>query len=312
MKICMVGLGSIGKRHVGNLVKVLKKRKIEYRIDALRSSHLGISRELNEVIDKEYFRYEDMPNDYDVIFITNPTIMHYDTIRQTVSKTRNMFIEKPVFDSIGYDMGALSLRTDGVYYVACPLRHKSIIKYLKHTVIKNEKVIAVRIISTSYLPAWRKGVDYRNVYSTKKELGGGVSLDLIHEWDYAIELFGQPDKVLNMKEHLSQLDIDSDDISVYIAKYPNMLLEMHLDYIGQKTERLVQIFTDNKRIDADIISNIIYEYENNELISKKEFPIEDFYINEIEYFIDCLEGDKPNMNTVQKAYNTLRIALAEG
>ena len=54
------------------------------------------------------------------------------------------------------------------------------------------------------------GVDYRTVYSAHKAMGGGVTIDLIHEWDYLVELFGVPDKLYNFKGTYSDLEIDSD------------------------------------------------------------------------------------------------------
>ena len=56
-----------------------------------------------------------------------------------------------------------------------------------------------RVICSSYLPDWRPGVDYRTVYSAHKAMGGGVTIDLIHEWDYLVELFGVPEQLYNFK-----------------------------------------------------------------------------------------------------------------
>lgn len=307
----MIGLGSIGKRHLCNLTKALEKRNIVYHIDALRSNHRELEEKWNNVICQQYYRVDDMPEDYDITFITNPTSLHYDTIKKVMHKTKHMFIEKPIFETDSYDVDSLCWKPDCIYYVACPLRHKSIMRYIKEHIVIQEKIISIRVISSSYLPAWRENIDYRNVYSAKKSLGGGVTKDLIHEWDYIIDLFGIPDKVLHMSDHISDLEIDSDDISLYIARYPSMFLEIHLDYIGHKTERMLQLFTVNKRIDVDLIKNIVYMYKNNILIDKYEFPQEDFYMNEMEYFLNCVEGKTANINTVENAYQVLKIAVTE-
>ena len=37
---------------------------------------------------------------YDIIFITNPTNLHHKTIENLKFKTKNLFIEKPIFDKI--------------------------------------------------------------------------------------------------------------------------------------------------------------------------------------------------------------------
>lgn len=309
MKICMIGLGSIGKRHIRNIHIVLKSRNINFQIDALRSSNKRLDEEIKELVTCEYFKIENLPDDYDVIFITNPTTLHFDTIRCVVSKTKHMFIEKPVFEHCDHDLKKLGLVAGNTYYVACPLRHKSIMKYVKEVIIPQEEIVSCRLISSSYLPDWRKGVDYKKNYSAIKALGGGVVRDLIHEWDYAIYLFGMPKNVYGMNGKFSNLEIDSDDIAVYIAKYENMLMEIHLDYIGQKTERMLQIFSNSERIDVDLINNEVHEYKNNQLVNRKTFEDEDCYLNEMKYFIDCVCGEEKNFNSIYDGVKTLKIAL---
>lgn len=308
MKICMIGLGSIGKRHLLNLRKVLDQRNIDYQIDALRSGRTELAEEIVCLINEQYYKVEELPNDYDVIFITTPTYLHYMMINLVSNKTKNMFIEKPVFDNCNYELSRLELNPNGIYYVACPLRYKTILQYIKQKIIPSEKVISCRIISSSYLPEWRKNVDYRKVYSSYRKMGGGVTRDLIHEWDYVIYLFGLPEQVFNINDHMSDLEIDSDDISVYIAKYEQMLLEIHLDYFGRKKERVMQLFTNEKRIDIDLVKNRIVEYGTDGILLEKDFPQEDFYINEMEYFWDCIEGKKENDNSIEDAFETLKIA----
>ena len=92
MKICMIGLGSIGQRHMVNIRQILEKRRIPFTIDAMRSSRHELPEKIEEVLDNRYFSYEELPSDYDVIFITNPTSEHYHTIRQVSNKTKAMFI----------------------------------------------------------------------------------------------------------------------------------------------------------------------------------------------------------------------------
>ena len=305
----MIGLGSIGKRHIRNIHIVLKSRNINFQIDALRSSNKRLDEEIKELVTCEYFKIENLPDDYDVIFITNPTTLHFDTIRCVVSKTKHMFIEKPVFEHCDHDLKKLGLVAGNTYYVACPLRHKSIMKYVKEVIIPQEEIVSCRLISSSYLPDWRKGVDYKKNYSAIKALGGGVVRDLIHEWDYAIYLFGMPKNVYGMNGKFSNLEIDSDDIAVYIAKYENMLMEIHLDYIGQKTERMLQIFSNSERIDVDLINNEVHEYKNNQLVNRKTFEDEDCYLNEMKYFIDCVCGEEKNFNSIYDGVKTLKIAL---
>lgn len=306
-KIAVVGLGSIGKRHIKNIDKVLKERNVKYSIDIIRRDVTKeIDSEIGSCISDIYSEESDIPTDYDVIFITNPTNLHYDTILKYKNNTSNMFIEKPVFDRTNLRVSELDLKEDGIYYVACPLRYCKVIQYIKNN-IDIAKVHSLRAICSSYLPNWRPNVDYRKTYSANIEQGGGVSIDLIHEWDYIMYLFGKPKEVVNYRGKFSNLEISSDDLSIYIAKYDNMLAELHLDYFGRKTIRELQLFTDEETIIADMSNSEIRYLEADRIIKFKE-ERDSYQIKEIEHFFDMIEKGKKNDNDIFTALESLKIA----
>lgn len=306
MRICIVGLGSIGIRHIKNLLCIGQMRNIRMDIDALRSGKKNIDISIKKAIQKEYYDIDNLPEDYDIIFITNPTNMHFEMLSKIINKTKHVFIEKPVFDHCDYDIHDLNLIPGNIYYVACPLRYTPVIRHLKK-IISSEVIYSVRAISSSYLPSWRKNVDYRTIYSAKKSMGGGVSLDLIHEWDYLIYLFGFPEKVLNLKGKYSGLEIDSDDISIYLAQYKDKLVEVHLDYFGRNTVRRLELLCKEYVIYADFIEQKIeFIGEKNDIL---KFELEDCYINEMNYFFDIIMNHAENSNDINIAYQTLRTVL---
>jgi len=306
-KIAMIGLGSIGKRHLINIDEVLKNRGINYSIDLIRrKSSNELDKPLEKLISNAFTEDEDIPNDYDVMFITNPTHLHYDTIKKYSSKSKNMFIEKPVFDKVSVNLSDLNLTLDGIYYVACPLRYTEVIQYVKNK-IDLENIYSVRAICSSYLPEWRPSVDYRATYSAHLEQGGGVSIDLIHEWDYMMYLFGKPQNVKNYRGKFSKLEIDSDDLSIYIAEYEKMLAEVHLDYFGRKPIRELQLFTPEDTIVADIVNSEVRFLKENKTIQFNE-DRNSYQIKEIENFFDIIEGRNSNENCISTALATLKIA----
>lgn len=306
-KIAIIGLGSIGKRHLINIDKVLKNRGINYSIDLIRrKSSNELDKPLEKLISNVFTEDEDIPNDYDVMFITNSTHLHYDTIKRYSSRSKNMFIEKPVFDKVSVNLSDLNLNLDGIYYVACPLRYTEVIQYVKNE-IDLENIYSVRAICSSYLPDWRPSVDYRATYSANLEQGGGVSIDLIHEWDYMMYLFGKPQNVRNYHGKFSKLEIDSDDLSIYIAEYEKMLAEVHLDYFGRKPIRELQLFTPEDTIVADIVNSEVRFLKENKTIQFKE-DRNSYQIKEIENFFDIIEGRNSNENCISTALATLRIA----
>lgn len=306
-KIAIIGLGSIGTRHLHNIVRVLGERETSFTIDLIRSGKgKELDNETKRLINEVFYSYDEVPDDYDVIFVTNPTNLHFETIKKYVTKTKHMFIEKPIFDRTDVLIEELFLKNDSIYYVACPLRYTSVIQYLKNHV-DLDRVFCARVICSSYLPDWRPGSDYRTIYSAHKNQGGGVSIDLIHEWDYLHYLFGEPKQIYNIKGKFSNLEIDSDDLSIYIARYENMATEVHLDYFGRKPIREIQLFTDEETIVGDFINNEIRYLKSGKRMVFNESR-DDYQCKEIKYFFDIIEGKEINHNNMEFALKTLKIA----
>lgn len=311
--IAFVGVGSIGKRHLLNVCNLLESRGDTYSIDLYRSD---LSNELPESITSKVNR-QILNNQlleentlYDVIFVTNPTSMHRETIKKFAAHTNSFFIEKPVFDSNTDEDAVLIEQTkDVISYVACPLRYTPALQYVKNHVDVS-KAIAVRAISSSYLPDWRPGQDYRKCYSAHRNLGGGVGIDLIHEWDYISSFWGLPQIVYSIQEHISSLEIDSDDIAIYIARSGNTTIELHLDYFGRSVIRTLEIYMPDDTIRCDIESGKI-EYLKEGRIINLDTERNDYQVAEIEHFFDIIDGKIINDSTIEHACNVLKLAKGE-
>ena len=305
MKVCFFGLGSIGTRHCLNLRKICEEAGIPLEIHALRSSHRPTREALKQIPIRDLYSPAEMDERYDAIFITNPTALHYETLRQTGDRSRYFFIEKPVFENEDEDLSKLPLATDAVIYVAAPLRYTRVIREAR-AFVKEHRIYSARAISSSYLPDWRPGQDYRQTYSARKELGGGVSIDLIHEWDYLSLLFGTPKRVYSMMGRYSELEIDSDDLAVYIAEYENCLAEVHLDYFGRKTRRELELYTKAGCWVFDIAHACVTAPDGR----TEQYPEEanEKYLQEMRYFLSLiLEKATTSENTISHACEVLRI-----
>lgn len=284
LKVCFVGIGSIAKRHIANLHQVCDERGVEIQIDAFRRKL-----ETAEGVTNVYNDINEVPSGYDCIFITNPTEQHLNTLKIFHNKGKHFFIEKPLVSlSQIEDAQKFNLKDDSIYYVACPLRYCSVIKFIKEN-ISPDDVISIRSISSSYLPEWRPGTDYRKTYSAHREMGGGVSIDLIHEWDYLTYLFGWPTKVICLTGKKSELEIDSDDYAIYLAELEDKIIELHLDYFGRKNIREIQLFTKTDTIIGNINDESIH-FLNTQ--TKIDFGEErnDFQKREITHFLDLISG----------------------
>ena len=306
MKVLFVGLGSIGTRHLNNLFSVTRKMNIEITVDALRSSSRELPDDINKLISKQIIgdRVDDI---YDVIFITNPTALHFDTIKKLANNGKAFFIEKPIFSQLQDTAEGAGL-SGKIAYIAAPMRWCGVYLALKKELV-DKNPYSARILCSSYLPEWRPNVDYRKVYSASRELGGGVTIDLIHEIDYMVDLFGYPLEMHNFKGTYSQLEIDSDDISIYIARYKNMLAEIHLDYFGRQYRRSAEFFVQDGTITADFGAGTLTLTDGSVLDLQEE--VNERYIREMEYFLELLQNNKESINSAKAAVATLKLTMGE-
>jgi len=304
MKFLFIGLGSISAKHIKDLAAIAIERGIKCEITVLRRKTDELPQDLLVYNITQITEFDGAL--YDVAFITNPTNLHYQVLEQLKGKAKFYFIEKPIFENCDYDWHELGI-TEKNAYVACPMRHTMVYKKLKEIVDKNQ-VFSARLICSSYLPEWRQDIDYRKNYSAIKALGGGVTLDLIHELDYMVGLFGLPEKVLNVRGKYSDLEIDSDDLSVYIAQYKDKICEVHLDYFGRKYRRTAEIFTSHGTYVADFKTEKI-DQPDGTVINCCEKGKTGLY-DEMEYFIDFITGKAPeNINSPGHGFEVLKITL---
>lgn len=306
LDVCFVGIGSIAKRHIKNLNDICKEDGIDLSIDAVTRSGKITDSLMAEYINCAYSKISEVSKIYDAVFITNPTVLHISTLEEISEKGKNFFIEKPI-SSVNQVESAKAYRckSNAVYYVACPLRYNAVIQYIKEN-INADDVISVRSISSSYLPDWRPNQDYRDTYSAHKDLGGGVAIDLIHEWDYLTFLFGTPKSVKSYVGKKSQLEIDSEDYAIYIAEYNDKIVELHLDYFGRRTIREIMLFTVEETIIGDIANNKILFLKCGKQLDFNE-ERDDYQKRELKHFLDMIDGRIGQDSTISHAIDVLRL-----
>lgn len=305
MKVLFIGMGSIGTRHIKNLLSVVDDRE-KLQIDVFRATHYPLDDSIRSYITNEYYHIEDVTPGYGAIFITNPTSLHIETLKRFKDYGDCFFIEKPITDDCTKsDSGLIAELSDKIVYVACPLRYSKVLKMAKK-IAESQAIYVARSISSSYLPGWRPNVDYRQCYSAHKSLGGGVKIDLIHEWDYLTDMFGFPQKCWIAEGHYSKLEINCEDVALYIAEYPKMLAEVHIDYFGRYPQRYLELFGETITWRFDILNNQIFQ--NGVVTETFSEEANDKYVAEMEFFCQLMQGKVSNTNDMQKALQVLDLA----
>jgi len=303
MKVLIIGLGSIAKKHIAAIIQLEEAAEIF----ALRSNHKSKSN-ISEVID--VYDINDMAvKDLDFILISNPTSEHFSTIQKLAEFNKPLFIEKPLFSQINEETEALvdNIEKKGFpTYVACNLRFLDCIKELKN-LLKKERINEVNVYCGSFLPDWRSGVDFRKVYSANKEMGGGVHIDLIHELDYVYWLFGEPNQTNSFFTNVSSLNISSYDYANYLWTYKNFSASIILNYFRKEAKRSIEVVTDNGIYYVDLLKNSI-EFNNNCIFASQR-KIADTYSSQMEFFCENILKGKKKFNTIKEANTILELCM---
>ena len=133
--IAFVGMGSIGRRHLMNVCQLITSQGNTFSIDLYRNSIINnLSDEIKILISNQYLCSQDVQQEYDMVFITNPTSLHLDTALKFRPFTKALFIEKPVFKSMDVDERTVAFLDEISSYVACPLRYNPVLQYVKQNV----------------------------------------------------------------------------------------------------------------------------------------------------------------------------------
>ena len=248
MKIILIGLGSIGQRHLRNIVNLgYNSITVVTRngILPLEFSHLRVFTSLDDALSAESF---------EAAIICTPTAFHVDSLKELLgSKISNIYIEKPVSHSLNGMSELLSLAkqyTNNIvigYDLHFDPGMQKVKKMLEDEVIG--KVVSVNAQVGQYLPDWRPHEDYRQGMSAKLATGGGVMLDLVHEFDYLLWLFGKVKSIACQYTNSGALEIETEDASDVLLRFQNGIIgTIHLDYLQPKLIRNCMITGSNGTI----------------------------------------------------------------
>ncbi|SDM87925.1 Predicted dehydrogenase [Daejeonella rubra] len=306
MNILIIGLGSIAGKHI-HVLKELIGSDLSFfalRSDVNQTEMPGV---------KNIYSIDELNEKIDFAIISNPTYSHFETINMMIEYSIPLFIEKPIVSKIeDAEILLKPLNDSNIFtYVGCNLRFHPCIKYLKNYLsFERVKTInEVNVYSGSYLPDWRPGKDYRTIYSASKDLGGGVHLDLFHEFDYIVWLLGQPDQVRSTRKSCSTLKIDAVDYANYCLGYPGFSVSIILNYYRRKSKRTIEIVFENETWTVDLINNTIKDDQNSIIFEAEDFVMMNSYYDQMKYFIDHLTKKQTPMNTFAESAQILKICF---
>ena len=322
----MVGLGSIGQRHLRN-IRRLYGESVEimaYRVRGLQRTFSDDMKIRENVVLENEFNiksFSDLDQALlehpDIAFITNITSKHIECAIKCAEAGCHLFIEKPLsFDLNGVKQLQQIVKAKNlVVFMGFQNRYHPCVKYLKNVVENNElgDLIAVNIEVGERLTSMHRYENYADTYMARKDMGGGIVLNqLIHEIDYITDILGAPSSVYAVSNKNNPLNVDVEDNTTAIYDIRGIPVCMHCDFMQFPPVRRCKVIGSKDYITIDLLNNKISRSINDEIqeINFSDFQRNDMFIKELEEFMDCVSAHKTPNTSLHTGINTLTVALA--
>jgi len=319
MRVLIVGLGSIGRRHIDNLRCIDKDAFIVvWHQSPGRSDQDAAIPAVDSVV---YDIEGALAQKPEMAFVTGPATLHVETALVLARQGIDLFIEKPLADSLRgvEDLLDECCKRSLVLMVGYNFRFCQSMLGLREALISGGvgRVLGVRAEVGQFLPDWRPGVDYRGTVSARLDLGGGVILELSHELDYIRWLIGEVEAVSARAEHVSDLEIDVEDMAEIVLKFRcGAIGSVHLDMVQRSPVRACRIIGSEGTLLWDGIRHRVDWFSAQTGNWSSLYRDEDMdcsrgmYIDEVRHFLDCVKNRQTPLVTGEDGRRALEIALA--
>jgi len=258
-----------------------------------------------------------------VVFVTNPSSLHVDITRRALDAGAHVLVEKPLSHSlVGVaDLVRESASRKLVGYVAYQLRFhpgfQRTAEVLKQGLL-GRPLFAEAVVG-EHLPSFHPYEDYRRMYASRRDLGGGVTLSQIHEIDLLIALLGRPERVFSLGGKLSNLEVDVDDVSSSLLEFRGsegrvLPVRLHQDFVQRPGQRHCVLVGDAGKLEWSLSGRSLRRWSaTGELVETHDYstlPRNQLFEAELLHFLDCVErGETPNVSLASGA-ESLAVALS--
>lgn len=315
MRFLIAGLGSIGRRHLRNLLALGMKDIVLYR------THLG-------TIDDDEFNQFTVETDLqaalahkpDGVIISNPTALHLEVAIPAAEMGCSLLIEKPIshnLENIPKLEKALS-KHGGQALVGFQFRFHPTLQRVAGWLQQGEigHPLAFHAQWGEYLPDWHPWEDYRKGYAARADLGGGVVRTLCHPLDYLRWFFGDPCALWAFTGKVSKLELQVEDTAEIGIRFDKGAVgTLHLDYYRRPPLHRLDITGSKGAIEWVNHTGVarIYRVETDaweSCLPPEGFERNDLFLAELRHFIDVVKKEAKPICTLDDGIKVQKLVDA--
>jgi predicted dehydrogenase len=316
MRFLIAGFGSIGRRHFRNLLALG-----EYDIVFLRSHRSTLPDEEIADFPVETDLTTALAYKPDAVIISNPTAFHLNIAIPAAEMGCHLFIEKPISHSLeGVDqLRSAVANGGGKVFTAFQFRFHPGLQYIQKLIDGRSPIgypLSVRAHWGEYLPDWHPWEDYRQGYSARPELGGGVILTLCHPLDYLRWILGEVNALWAFTSNQSDLHLQVEDTAEIGLRFENGAIgSVQLNYTQQPPSHNLEIVGtkgtirwDNADGNVRVFGAEVGEWET--ISAPESFERNDLFISEMRHFLQIIRGKAKSLSDLDDGIASLRLAVS--
>lgn len=315
MKFLIVGMGSIGRRHMRNLINLGERDII-----LLRTHRSTLPDDDLTSYPTETRLEEALSHKPDAVIVSNPTSLHLEVAIPAALAGCHLLLEKPISHSMDrVDELCQSVEIgDGKVLVGYQYRFHPGLQKVKDLLMDGVigRPLSVRAHWGEYLPGWHPWEDYHLSYSARADLGGGVILTLSHPLDYLRWLFGDVSEVWAFSGTLGDLDLKIEDTAEIGLRFSSGVLgSVHLDYNQQPPNHYLKLIgTEGTLIWEYAHGGVkLFNSEGDEwrtIPLPKNFERNDMFLTEMCHFISLIQDKEESFCSLLDGVRALELAIA--
>jgi predicted dehydrogenase len=324
MRILVAGLGAIGQRHARNLrglygdgleLLALRRRRLPHVVtDTLqREDSRNVESELNVTVFADLD--EALAARPDAVFVCTPSSQHLEIAQRAADAGCHLFIEKPLSHTFdGVERLRQTVTEKGlVTVVGCQWRYHPCVRWLREVIQAGAlgTLAEAEIEYGEYLPDWHPYEDYRASYAARADLGGGVVLTQIHDYDLAWWLFGPPRAVTATGGHLSDLEIDVEDTVDARLEGGMVPVSVRQSIATRPPRRVITVTGDAGSVTVDLLAGRVSSTPRiASAAAFADYQRHQMFMDEARHFQACLAGTETSAVPLEDGIDVLRVALA--
>jgi len=314
MKFLIAGLGSIGRRHLRNLVALGERDIVLYRT---RLSTLPEEELAGFPVESDLAAA--LRSKPDAAIIANPTALHLDVAIPAAAAGCHILMEKPVSHSLDRmaELRTALQRGGGRFLTAFQYRYHPTLRQAAVLLAAGEigRPVSVRAHWGEYLPNWHPWEDFKNSYAARSDLGGGVVLTLCHPFDYLNWLLGPYEVVWARTAVTGELGIHVEDIADAGLSFSSGAAgTVHLDYVQRPPTHTLEVIGTAGTLRWDNATGILSVYRSHQtdwehIPPPAGFERNSMFVDEIKHFLAVARGEASPLCPLDDGIRALKIAL---